>query len=134
MRDDGELDSREQEVLATIIRQYVVMGIPVASKTVAAQFPEPLSPATIRNIMADLEAAGYLTQPHTSAGRIPADKAYRFYVDRISRPARLTLRGFQPSGRGLRTLPGGEAAGAYQIRAFARPSGAGGNRFQTRPD
>ncbi len=90
MRDDGELDSREQEVLATIIRQYVVMGIPVASKTVAAQFPEPLSPATIRNIMADLEAAGYLTQPHTSAGRIPADKAYRFYVDRISRTARLT--------------------------------------------
>ncbi len=90
MRDDGELDNREQEVLAMIIRQYVIMGVPVGSKTVAAQFPEPLSPATIRNIMADLEAAGYLTQPHTSAGRVPADKAYRFYVDRISRPARLT--------------------------------------------
>ncbi len=85
MRDGRGLDGRQQEVLATIIRQYVATGAPVGSKAVAAQFPEPLSSATIRNLMADLEASGYLMQPHTSAGRIPADKAYRFYVDGLAR-------------------------------------------------
>ena len=85
MRDGRDLDSREQEVLATIIRQYVATGVPVGSKAVAAQFPEPLSSATIRSLMAELEDAGYLVQPHTSAGRVPADKAYRFYVDSLAR-------------------------------------------------
>lgn len=85
MRDYDKLDERQQEILATIIRQYVATGVPVGSKAVSAHFSEPLSSATIRNIMAELEAAGYLTQPHTSAGRIPADKAYRFYVDRLAK-------------------------------------------------
>ncbi|HLI31074.1 MAG TPA: heat-inducible transcriptional repressor HrcA [Terriglobia bacterium] len=89
MRDGNNLDNRQQEVLATIIRQYVATGAPVGSKMVAAQFPEPISSATIRNLMAELEAAGYLMQPHTSAGRVPADKAYRFYVDGLSRRDRL---------------------------------------------
>ncbi|MGH9354686.1 MAG: heat-inducible transcriptional repressor HrcA [Terriglobia bacterium] len=83
MRD--ELDTRQQEVLATIIRQYVATGVPVGSKAVAAQFPEHLSSATIRNLMAELEHSGYLLQPHTSAGRVPADKAYRVYVDSLTR-------------------------------------------------
>lgn len=86
-----ELGPRHQEILATIIRLYVATGNPVGSKAVAALFPEPLSPATIRNVMAELEAAGYLTQPHTSAGRVPADKAYRLYVDRLRSNARLSL-------------------------------------------
>ena|SRR5487761_184421 len=85
MTEGRDLDNRQQEVLATIIRLYVATGVPVGSKAVAAQFPEPLSPATFRNLMADLEAAGYLMQPHTSAGRIPADKGYRFYVDSLTR-------------------------------------------------
>ncbi|MGH9440000.1 MAG: heat-inducible transcriptional repressor HrcA [Terriglobia bacterium] len=85
MGNERNLDSREQEVLATVIRRYVATGAPVGSKAVAAQFQEPLSSATIRNLMADLEAAGYLVQPHTSAGRVPADKAYRFYVDSLTR-------------------------------------------------
>ncbi len=72
---------REQEILAAVVRLYVATGSPVGSKAVAASFSESLSPATIRHAMAQLEAAGYLIQPHTSAGRIPADKGYRAYVD-----------------------------------------------------
>ncbi len=84
MGEHCELDDRQQEVLATIIRRYVATGSPVGSKAVAAEFQEALSSATIRNLMADLEIAGYLVQPHTSAGRVPADKAYRFYVDSLA--------------------------------------------------
>lgn len=86
---DFKLGARHREILAVVIRHYVATGVPVGSKTVAVQFPEPLSSATIRNVMADLEASGFLTQPHTSAGRIPADKAYRFYVDAITPDTRL---------------------------------------------
>ncbi|MGH9470117.1 MAG: heat-inducible transcriptional repressor HrcA, partial [Terriglobia bacterium] len=85
-----ELDSRQREVLASIIRQFVSTGMPVASRAVAARLSEALSAATIRNVMAELEEAGYLTHPHTSAGRVPEDKAYRFYVDCVARFARLT--------------------------------------------
>ncbi len=85
MRGDADLGEREQEILTTVVRLFVATGSPVGSKAVAACFSESLSPATIRNAMAELEAAGYLTQPHTSAGRIPGDKAYRAYVDRASR-------------------------------------------------
>jgi heat-inducible transcriptional repressor len=87
--DPDELGVRHQELLATVIRLYVATGNPVGSKAAAALFPEPLSPATIRNLMAELETAGYLTHPHTSAGRVPADKAYRFYVDRLRSHVRL---------------------------------------------
>jgi heat-inducible transcriptional repressor len=89
VRDPDELGARHKEILATIIRLYVATGAPVGSKAVAALFAEPLSSATIRNVMAELETGGYLIQPHTSAGRIPADKAYRFYVDRLSIHTRL---------------------------------------------
>src|SRR5216110_378629 len=76
-----ELGRRQREVLATIIRQYIATGVPVGSKAVAEQLPEELSTATIRAVMAQLEEGGYLAQPHTSAGRVPTDKAYRFYVN-----------------------------------------------------
>src|SRR5437762_2494307 len=78
-----ELGRRQREVLATIIRQYIATGVPVGSKAVAEQLPEELSTATIRAVMAQLEESGYLAQPHVSAGRVPTDKAYRFYVDRV---------------------------------------------------
>src|SRR5690242_21756631 len=83
MRAETELGRRQREVLATIIRQYISTGVPVGSKAVAEQLPEALSTATIRGVMAQLEEDGYLAQPHISAGRVPTDKAYRFYVDRI---------------------------------------------------
>ncbi len=89
MRGEADLEKRREQILAAIIRQYISSGVPVGSKAVARQLSEGLSPATIRNVMAELEAEGYLGQPHTSAGRVPTDQAYRFYVDRMTGTARL---------------------------------------------
>jgi heat-inducible transcriptional repressor len=91
MEDGHALGKRERQLLAMIIRQYVASGQPVGSKTLAGQFAEPISSATIRNMMAELEDHGYLCQPHTSAGRIPTDKAYRLYVDSVPQAATLDI-------------------------------------------
>src|ERR671930_129474 len=72
---------RHREVLIAVIREYVDSAEPVGSRVLAKRYFPSLSPATLRNAMADLEEMGYLTQPHTSAGRVPTDKAYRLYVD-----------------------------------------------------
>ena len=82
--DTRQLDERRRDILKRIIRSYISSGEPVGSRTLAKFIDWRLSPATIRNIMADLEEAGYLTQPHTSAGRIPSEKGYRFYVDHLA--------------------------------------------------
>jgi len=79
------LDQRSREVLVAVIAEYVRTAEPVGSRAVARRHMRGLSPATIRNVMADLEEMGYLTHPHTSAGRVPTDKAYRFYVDHLER-------------------------------------------------
>ena len=80
---DRQLDKRTAEILRSLIRIHITSGEPVGSRTISKAFNGSLSPATIRNIMSDLEEAGYLTQPHTSAGRIPSEKGYRYYVDNI---------------------------------------------------
>ena len=90
MKKERQLDAREREILDAIVRQYIATGFPIGSKAVAEHFPESLSAATIRNSMSDLEAAGFLSQPHISAGRIPTDKAYRFYVDRVAGTQKLS--------------------------------------------
>src|SRR5262249_4103390 len=79
------LDRRSREVLVAVIAEYVRTAEPVGSRAVARRHMRGLSPATIRNVMSDLEEMGYLNQPHTSAGRVPTDKAYRFYVDQLQR-------------------------------------------------
>lgn len=78
-----ELDSRKTIILNAIIRTYLKTGEPVGSRTISKFTDLNLSSATIRNEMSDLEEMGYIIQPHTSAGRIPTDKAYRLYVDRL---------------------------------------------------
>lgn len=78
-----ELDERKNKILEAIIRTYLETGEPVGSRTISKYTDLNLSSATIRNEMSDLEEMGYILQPHTSAGRIPSDKGYRFYVDRI---------------------------------------------------
>ncbi|HAK58152.1 MAG TPA: heat-inducible transcription repressor HrcA [Lachnospiraceae bacterium] len=78
-----ELTDRKVKILEAIIRTYMETGEPVGSRTVSKYTDLNLSSATIRNEMADLEEMGYILQPHTSAGRIPSDKAYRMYVDSI---------------------------------------------------
>ena len=78
-----ELDARKRTILNAIIQTYLNTGEPVGSRTISKYTDLNLSSATIRNEMADLEEMGYILQPHTSAGRIPSDKGYRFYVDNL---------------------------------------------------
>src|SRR5881409_3033169 len=79
------LTDRERQVLGAVIETYVQTAEPAASRTIAKRLGLGLSPATIRNTMSDLEEKGYLYHPHTSAGRIPTDLAYRVYVDSLMR-------------------------------------------------
>jgi len=78
-----DLDKRAQTLLKTLISHHIGDGQPVGSKTLATASSLDLSPASIRNIMKDLEDAGFITSPHTSAGRIPTQKGYRFFVDSL---------------------------------------------------
>jgi heat-inducible transcriptional repressor len=78
------LDERTKQVLYAVVQSYINNPEPVGSRLVTKKYPFCCSPATIRNIMADLEDLGFLGQPHTSAGRIPTDKGYRFYVNSLS--------------------------------------------------
>lgn len=84
------LNERERQVLEAVIQTFVETAEPAGSRTVAKQFPLGVSPATVRNTMADLEEKGFLFHPHTSAGRIPTDMAYRYYVNTMMRPVRLS--------------------------------------------
>ena len=77
------MDDRKLEVLRAIVTDYVSSQEPVGSKTLVEKHDLGVSPATVRNDMAALEEEGYITQPHTSAGRIPTDKGYRLFVDRL---------------------------------------------------
>jgi heat-inducible transcriptional repressor len=77
------MTSRDHEVLHEIVEAYIATGEPVASRAIARRRADGLSPASIRNVMMDLDEEGYLTQPHTSAGRIPTEKAFRTYVQSL---------------------------------------------------
>lgn len=76
-----QLDERKNKVLQAIIEDYIATAEPIGSRTIARKYQMGVSPATIRNEMADLEEMGFLEQPHTSAGRVPSDRGYRYYVD-----------------------------------------------------
>ncbi|HUZ46636.1 MAG TPA: heat-inducible transcriptional repressor HrcA [Terriglobia bacterium] len=90
MQTEPNLEKRHREILSAVVRRYIVSGAPVGSKMITLETSEVLSSATIRSVMAQLEAEGFLAQPHTSAGRIPTNKAYRYYVDRLMQMVRLT--------------------------------------------
>ncbi len=78
-----ELNDREKNILRHVIQQFILTASPVGSKNIARKFDLKISPATIRNIMAELEESGFIDHPHTSAGRVPTDKGYRYYVDTL---------------------------------------------------
>src|SRR6201988_2350259 len=90
MPADPNIGDREREILTAIVETFISTGEPVGSRTLARGSREGLSSATIRNVMADLADAGYLEQPHTSAGRVPTPEAYRYYVEQIGGGARLS--------------------------------------------
>lgn len=85
-----QLDDRKFLILQAIIDDYITTAMPVGSRTISRKSGVGFSPATIRNEMSDLEELGYLDQPHTSAGRVPSDKAYRLYVDRLLKVGKLS--------------------------------------------
>jgi heat-inducible transcriptional repressor len=86
----GPAGGREREILTAIVETFIASGEPVGSRTLARSSREGLSAATIRNVMADLADAGYLEQPHASAGRVPTAEAYRYYVEQLSGEAHLS--------------------------------------------
>lgn len=106
----GRLDGRKAAILTAIVREYVHHAEPVSSKRVAQTTVLGVSSATIRTEMAALEEAGYIAQPHTSAGRVPTDKGYRYFVDTldelhpVEEPQRLAVQGFLAQARDLEDL------------------------------
>ena len=107
------LTDREKRILANLINYYIGSGDPVGSRVIANKFKMGLSSATIRNTLQDLEELGLVEQPHTSAGRIPTDLGYRFYVDSLLRPEQLTdkeklviRQGILRDGRGVKEILG----------------------------
>ena len=87
---NSELSEREKSILRYVIHQFILTANPVGSRNISKKYDVGLSPATIRNIMADLEDSGLLGHPHTSAGRVPTDQGYRVYVDSLMGPPKLS--------------------------------------------
>ncbi|HEX8620044.1 MAG TPA: hypothetical protein VF911_20860, partial [Thermoanaerobaculia bacterium] len=89
---ENDLDPRAREVLREIILQHIDSGEAIGSRTLAKCGKFQLSPASLRNVMADLEDHGLLHQPHTSAGRVPTDRGYRYFINHLMKSRTLTLR------------------------------------------
>jgi heat-inducible transcriptional repressor len=87
--DYDTLDERTQDILMAVIHSFIHTAEPVGSRTISKRYEFGLSPATIRNVMSDLEDLGFLEQPHTSAGRVPTDQGYRFYVNHLPEKQKL---------------------------------------------
>ncbi len=113
MWTDAPLKNRHQEILSSIVRAYIETGEPVGSRTISKARENDLSPASIRNVMADLADEGYLSQPHTSAGRVPTEKAFRFYASRLS----ANRTAFHESERLRSELAGLHSVGARMERS-----------------
>lgn len=90
MSDPAPSNERNRQILSAIVREYIENGEPVSSRSISRRYVESLSPATIRNVMADLEEQGFLYQPHTSAGRVPTASAYKFFAQQIVARASLS--------------------------------------------
>jgi heat-inducible transcriptional repressor len=113
MAHGSELSERERQVLEAVIHSYVATAEPAGSRTLSRRYELGISPATIRNTMSDLEEKGFLYHPHTSAGRVPTDRAYRVYVDSLMRVDAIT-------SADRRKLEAEIAAGGSAIEAILR--------------
>jgi len=88
---EGRLTEREELILQATVQSYITSAEPVGSRAIVKRYDLTLSPATVRNVMSDLEESGFLQQRHTSSGRIPTDRGYRYYVNHLMRVQELTL-------------------------------------------
>src|SRR5581483_7493968 len=111
------LTERERRVLEAVIQSYVETAEPAGSRMISRRFGLGVSPATISNTMSDLEDKGYLFHPHTSAGRVPTDMAYRVYVDSLMRLAHLDA---QARDALMEHLSGAATSGGTAIKAILR--------------
>src|SRR5437868_11634918 len=120
---DG-LNAREQEILHSLVRAYIETGEPVGSRTLS-KLGNVLSPASIRNVMADLSDGGYLAQPHTSAGRVPTEKAFRSYVRSLTatRTASFETDRLCTEFRGLHTIEAQVERSSYVLMELTRNVG-----------
>jgi heat-inducible transcriptional repressor len=91
-----DLNEREKNILRSIVQQFILTASPVGSRNITKKYHMGISPATVRNIMSDLEDSGFINHPHTSAGRVPTDKGYRYYVDSL-----MALKRLKSSEKGL---------------------------------
>ncbi len=118
------LGERERQVLRAVVENHIYNPVPVASRTLSAL---GLSPATIRNIMAELDELGYITQPHTSAGRVPTSKGYRFYIAELMQVRPLTSRERQTIDSGLSIADAGSGdmltAASRLLATFSHQAG-----------
>lgn len=116
-RKTNALDERSQEILRTLIQLHIDTGEPVGSETLSRALGRTLSSATIRNVMAELEKLGYLDHPHTSAGRVPTDEGYRFYVDALGEQGAVSPRDAAMIASALRSgaSPSQVMAGAAHV-------------------
>src|SRR5579859_6645654 len=92
--NDREINHRARKILSAVVHEYLATGDAVGSRTVTRRHGIELSPATVRNVMSDLEEAGFLKQPHTSSGRVPTDQGLRYFVDSL-----LKVRSLSPKER-----------------------------------
>lgn len=90
--NNDQLSERERDILRHVVHNYIQTAVPIGSRYISKRFEKQLSPATIRNVMADLEELGFLSHPHTSAGRVPTDIGYRYYVDYLMEVSDLSNR------------------------------------------
>jgi heat-inducible transcriptional repressor len=109
MAEQVPLSSRKADVLREIVKAYIESAEPVASRTISRRHSDALSAASIRNVMADLAEEGYLTQPHTSAGRVPTEKAFRIFAQDLTvrRPSAAEVQRVQEGFNGVETLEEG---------------------------
>ena len=125
MLTDPPLKTRHQEILSSIVRAYIETGEAVGSRTISKTRNSDLSAASIRNVMADLADDGYLSQPHTSAGRIPTEKAFRFYVRSLtaSRVASYEAERLRSEFSGLHTIGAHVERSSYILMELTRNVG-----------
>lgn len=116
------LSERKKALLATIIQDYIETVEPIGSRTICRRYKFALSPATIRNEMAELEEAGLLVQPHTSAGRVPSDKGYRFFVDHLLNPYHPDVEELAFLGRIKQTANAVEAVLSQAVKILSEVS------------
>ena len=125
MKTDPPLRARHQDILNSIVRAYIETGEAVGSRTISKRRSQNLSPASIRNVMADLADDGYLCQPHTSAGRVPTAKAFQFYVRSLSamRIAATEAERVRSELSGLQTLGAHMERSSYLLMELTRNVG-----------